>query len=100
MNLAVAVSRLGLCRIFSKWNFRAWVPRSKKATPGPLFDLQAELTSAANGVNKAKMGFSGHAHESLSKVVQAAEANVTVFQLSHPPRPHHSTSTFVLTESL
>jgi hypothetical protein len=75
-------------------------PRSKKATPGPLLDVQAELTSTTNGVNKATMGFSGHAHESLSKVERVADGDVTVFQLPHPPRPHHSTSTFVLTESL
>jgi hypothetical protein len=99
MNLAVAVFRLGLRAPF-QWIFRAWVPRSKKATPGPLLDLQSELTSAKIGVKKATMGFSGHAHESLSKVVRAAEGDVTVFQLFHPPRPHHSTSTFVLTESL
>jgi hypothetical protein len=41
MNLTVAVFAAPF-----QWIFRAWVPRSKKATPGPLFDLQAELTSA------------------------------------------------------
>ena len=99
MNLVVVVFRLGLRAPFQRI-FRAWVPRSKKATPGPLLDVQAELTSTTNGVNKATMGFSGHAHESLSKVERVADGDVTVFQLPHPPRPHHSTSTFVLTESL